>query len=149
MAPKIHQGISSGRTVKARELQYIQRAADAELLDHCRNGRPAYILHSPQMGKSSLITQTAERLHANSHHAVLIDLSQFPLPPREEEWFHNIVRILDDTLDLSTDAMSWWERHPTVPPHTRLTQLMTEVILPEMTTPLVLFIDENFGPALP
>ena len=94
------------------------------------------------MGKSSLIAHTAEQLNANSHHAVLIDLSQFPLPPREEEWFQKIVRILDDSLDLSIDAMSWWESHPTVPPHTRLTQLITEVILPEMTTPLVLFIDE-------
>ena len=43
MASKNHPGISSGRTVKARDLQYIQRPADAELLDHCRNGRPAYI----------------------------------------------------------------------------------------------------------
>ena len=87
MAPKNHQGVSSGRTVKARNLQYIQRPADAELLDHCQNGRPAYILHSPQMGKSSLIAHTAEQLNATTHHAVLIDLSQFPLPPREEEWF--------------------------------------------------------------
>ncbi|MDH3770842.1 MAG: AAA-like domain-containing protein, partial [Nitrospirota bacterium] len=106
------------------------------------NARPAYILHSPQMGKSSLIAHTAEQLNATSHHAVLIDLSQFSLPPREEEWFHNIVRILDDSLDLSTDAMSWWANHPTVAPHTRLTQLMTEVILPEIIAPLVLFIDE-------
>ncbi|MGV7228664.1 MAG: AAA-like domain-containing protein [Nitrospirales bacterium] len=144
MASKNHPGISSGRTVKARDLQYIQRPADAALLDHCRNGRPAYILHSPQMGKSSLIAHTAEQLNAKSHHAVLIDLSQFSLPPREEEWFHNIVRILDDSLDLSTDVMSWWGK-PAVfalPPYIRLTKLITEVILPEITKPLVLFIDE-------
>lgn len=144
MASKKHPGNSSGRTVKARDLQYIQRPADAELLDHCRNGRPAYILHSPQMGKSSLIAHTAEQLNADSHHAVLIDLSQFSLPPREEEWFHTIVRILDDNLDLSTDAMSWWAK-PSVfalPPYIRLTKLITEVILPEISKPLVLFIDE-------
>jgi WD40 repeat protein len=96
------------------------------------------------MGKSSLIAHTAEQLNAKSHHAVLIDLSQFSLPPREEEWFHNIVRILDDSLDLSTDAMSWWGK-PAVfalPPYIRLTKLITEVILPEITKPLVLFIDE-------
>lgn len=144
MAPKNHPGFSSGRTVKARDLQYIQRPADAELLDHCRNGRPAYILHSPQMGKSSLIAHTAGQLNATSHHAVLIDLSQFSIPPREKDWFYNIVRILDDSLDLSTDIMSWWAK-PAVfalPPHLRLTQLMTDVILPEITQPLVLFIDE-------
>ena len=144
MTHKNHPGFSSGRTVKARDLHYIQRPADAELLDHCRNGRPAYILNSPQMGKSSLLAHTAEQLNATSHHAILLDLSQFPLPPREEEWFHNIVRILDDSLDLSTDAMSWW-KNPAVfalPPYKRLTQLFREVILPEIATPLVLFIDE-------
>lgn len=144
MAPKNHPGLSSGRTVKARALQYIRRQADAELLDHCLNGRPAYILHSPHMGKSSLITHTAEQLNASAHHAVIIDLSQFPLPPREQEWFFNIVRILDENLDLTTDVMSWWEK-PSVfalPPHARLIKLISEVILPEMTAPLVLFIDE-------
>ena len=144
MAPKNHPGLSSGRTVKARALQYISRQADAELLDHCQNGRPAYILHSPHMGKSSLITHTAEQLKASTHHAVIIDLSQFPLPPREQEWFYNIVRILDDNLDLTTDVISWWEK-PSVfalPPHARLIKLISEVILPELTSPLVLFIDE-------
>ncbi len=142
MAAKNHQGFSSGRTVKARELQYIQRSADAALLDHCKNGRPAYILHSPHMGKSSLITQTAEQLNAATHHAILIDLSQFPLPPQEEEWFSKIVRILDDNLDLDTDPLNWWEEHQNLLPHTRLTQLLIEIVLPETTKPVVLFIDE-------
>ncbi len=142
MASKNHPEFSSGRTVKARDLQYIQRPADAELLDHCRNGRPAYILHSPQMGKSSLIAHTAQELNATAHHAVLIDLSEFPLPPREEEWFLKIVRILDDNLELSTDPVTWWENQQALPPPVRLTQLITEIILPEITAPLVLFIDE-------
>ena len=144
MAHKNHPGSSSGRTVKARDLQYIKRPADAELLDQCQNGRPTYILHSPQMGKSSLIAHTAELLNANSRHAVLIDLSQFPLPPRKEEWFHTIVRILNDNLELTTDVMSWWGK-PSIfalPPQERLTKLIIEVILPEIDGPLVLFIDE-------
>ena len=144
MANTNNPGSSSGRTVKARKLQYVPRPADAELLDHCQNVRPAYILHSPQMGKSSLITNAAEQLNASSHHAVLIDLSQFPLPPREAEWFHKIVRILDDNLDLTTDVLTWWEKPEVfaIPPHIRLTQLITEVILPELSRPLILFIDE-------
>ena len=73
---------------------------------------------------------------------MLIDLSQFPLPPREDEWFLKIVRILDDHLDLSTDPITWWENQQEVSPPVRLTQLITEVILPELTSPLVLFIDE-------
>ncbi len=142
MASKNHPEFSSGRTVKARDLQYIPRPADAHLLDHCQNARPAYILHSPQMGKSSLIAHTAEQLKDSAHHAVLIDLSQFPLPPREEEWFHKIVRILDDSLDLTTDPVSWWEDQQALSPPVRLTQLLTEIILPELSGSLILFIDE-------
>ena len=143
MTSKGYPGNSSARTVQVRDHQYIQRSADVELLDHCQHGRPAFILHSPQMGKSSLLAHTIERLKA-SHHTTLIDLSQFPHPAREEDWFHQIVRILDSSLDLSTDLMSWWAK-PTVfalPPHRRLMKLFVEVILPEMTKPLVLFIDE-------
>ena len=94
------------------------------------------------MGKSSLIAHTAVQLNDHTHHAVLIDLSQFPLPPREDEWFHKIVRILDDSLDLTTDPIAWWEGQQAIPPPVRLTQLLTEVILPELTSPLILFIDE-------
>lgn len=142
MPPKNHPGFSSGRTVKARDLQYVQRPADEELLEHCRSGRPAYILHSPQMGKSSLIARTAEQLKAESRHAIIIDLSQFPLPPREKEWFYKILLLLDDQLDLSTDASVWWDTHDSIPPHERLTQFIHEVVLPETTNPLVFFIDE-------
>ncbi len=125
-------------------MYYVQRPVDAELLDHCQNARPTYILQSPQMGKTSLIAHTIEQLNPNTHETVLIDLSQFPLSQREEDWFYNIVQILDDQLDLTTDAITWWSK-PSVfalPPYRRLTKLMTDVILPEMNMPIVLFIDE-------
>ncbi len=144
MAPTHHQNSTSNPNNKGRDLYYVQRPADAELLDHCQNARPTYILQSPQMGKTSLIAHTIEQLNANTHQAVRIDLSQFPLSQREEDWFYYIVRILDDQLDLTTDAISWWSK-PSVfalPPYIRLTKLMTDVILPEMTMPIVLFIDE-------
>lgn len=72
---------SSGRTVKARNLQYLSRPADEEILAYCRNSQPAFILTSPHMGKSSIIARTAERLKKEkTYHPVIIDLSQFPLP---------------------------------------------------------------------
>ena len=142
MAHSHRPGFSTGRTVKGRELQYIPRQADVDLLDHCRNGRPAYLLHAPQMGKSSLLAHTAEQLNNETHHAIILDLSQFPLPPREEEWFTTILNILDDHLDLTTDAFNWWDAHQSLPPSARLTQFLTEIALPEISKPLVFFLDE-------
>ncbi len=144
MPPTHNENFSSNSNKKNRGLHYVQRPVDAELLDHCQNARPTYILQSPQMGKTSLIAHTVEQLNPNTHQAVRIDLSQFPLSQREEDWFYNIVRILDDQLDLTTDAITWWSK-PSVfalPPYIRLTKLMTDVILPEMNMPIVLFIDE-------
>ncbi len=144
MSPTHHENFFNTPNNKTRDLYYVQRPVDAELLDHCQNARPTYILQSPQMGKTSLIAHTIEKLNANTHQGVRIDLSQFPLSQREEDWFYNIVRILDDQLDLTTDVITWWSK-PSVfalPPYIRLTKLMTEVILPEMNMPIVLFIDE-------
>ena len=144
MAAHNQKDFPRGSNSNPRDLYYVKRAADAELLDHCLNARPTFILQSPQMGKTSLTTYVINQFNVTTHQAVRIDLSQFPLSQREEDWFYNIVRILDDQLDLSTDAIAWWSK-PSVfalPPYIRLTKLMTEVILPDMTTPIVLFIDE-------
>ena len=43
---------------------YLERRADRDLLEHCRAGDFSYILTSRQMGKSSLMIRTAERLTA-------------------------------------------------------------------------------------
>jgi len=137
-----HPGHSTGRTVKARHLQYLHRPADDGLFVLCRENHSAFILTSPQMGKSSMIAQTADRLVKEQIHPIIIDLSQFPIPPREEDWFDKILMLLEEELDLSTDAVAWWEGHRFVPPPDRLLQVFENVILPETTQPLVLFLDE-------
>ncbi len=142
MAPTNNPGFSSGRTVKAGKLHYIPRQADEELLQLCLSSTPACILHAPQMGKSSLLAKTAERLSERSHQTILIDFSQFPIPPHEEEWFQKILVLLEDGLDLSTDALPWWTTHQSLAPPERLLQFFQEVVLPETQRPLTLFLDE-------
>ena len=57
----------AGGTVQAGGGVYLERHADRELLEHCRAGDFTYILTSRQMGKSSLMIRTAERLAAKAH----------------------------------------------------------------------------------
>ena len=134
---------SSGRTVKARNLQYLSRPADEEILAYCRNSQPAFILTSPHMGKSSIIARTAERLKKEkTYHPVIIDLSQFPLPPRQEEWFQKILFLLENHLDLSEDSIDWLDRHSSLPFPERLTTFLEEVVLAEIHGSLVLLFDE-------
>ena len=52
-----------GGTVQANQKGlYIPRCADQELLNLCRQSKFAYVLTPRQMGKSSLMIRTAERL---------------------------------------------------------------------------------------
>lgn len=50
---------TTGGTVQAGGGIYLSRQADDELLRLCREGQFAYVLTSRQMGKSSLMVQTA------------------------------------------------------------------------------------------
>lgn len=133
---------SNGRTVKARKLQYLPRPADDEVFEYCREGQPAYILTSPQMGKSSILARTAERLKQASCHPIILDLSQFPLPPREEEWFKKIVFHIENSLDLTEDSMEWWDRHDSEPPAERLTTFIEDVLLAELSGSVIFLFDE-------
>ena len=72
-----------GGTVQAGQGIYIERQADAELLALCREGAFAYLLTARQMGKSSLMTETARRLNDEGIRTVLIDLRRrLPGPAR-------------------------------------------------------------------
>ncbi|MEM6353197.1 MAG: hypothetical protein AAF766_20780, partial [Cyanobacteria bacterium P01_D01_bin.14] len=72
MSPSIY---TTGGTVQAGGGIYLSRRADDELLQLCREGQFAYVLTSRQMGKSSLMVQTAERLEEEGITSIIIDLT--------------------------------------------------------------------------
>src|SRR5205823_2391073 len=80
-----------GGTVQAGRGVYIERAADAELLALCREGAFAYVLTARQMGKSSLMTETAARLTAEGIRPVQIDLTLIGTALSAEQWYLGLV----------------------------------------------------------
>ena len=77
-----------GGAVQAYSGLYIERSADRELLDLCRQGVFAYVLTARQMGKSSLMVSTAERLAQDGVRSVIVDL-----PVADD---HQVEMILQD-----------------------------------------------------
>ena len=73
----------AGGTVQAGGGVYLERAADREVLEHCRAGKFTYILTSRQMGKSSLMIRTAERLASEGTLPVIIDLTELGTAGRQ------------------------------------------------------------------
>lgn len=131
-----------GGTVQAGGGFYIKRKADDDLLKYCRASEFAFILSSRQVGKSSLMVRTAQQLDREGIRSVIIDLSSFGVKISAEEWFLGILNEVSNTLNLQTDIFSWWSSRSALGPAQRLTMFFRDVLLKEVSAPVVLFFDE-------
>ena len=113
-----------------------------ELLEHCRAGDFSYILTSRQMGKSSLMIRTAERLVAEGALPVIVDLTEFGAQTSAEQWYKGFLAVLDDQLSLRTSSSTWWAAQPDSAFGHRFTRYLREVALAERSERLVIFVDE-------
>jgi hypothetical protein len=134
---------TTGGTVQAGGGIYLERQADAELLAMCQSGAFAYILTSRQMGKSSLMVQTATRLSQAGLRSAMIDLTELGVQEvTAEQWYLGFLVILEDQLELTTNVVQWWQARPHLGFTQRLTQFFKEVLLAEVAEPVVIFVDE-------
>lgn len=131
-----------GGTVQAGGGQYVERQVDTELLELCRQGTFGFVLTARQMGKSSLMVRTAERLSAEGTRSVIIDLSQLGVQVSPDAWYLGLLTRIEDALDLDTDAFDWWEQHEHIGLTQRLTQFFQHVLETEADERVVIFIDE-------
>ncbi|WP_414588399.1 AAA-like domain-containing protein, partial [Scytonema sp. PCC 10023] len=132
-----------GGTVQANQNGvYIPRKADEELLTLCRERKFAYILTSRQMGKSSLMVRTAEQLAEEGIKTVVIDLTQVGVQVTAEQWYLGLLTIIEGSLMLNTDVVQWWQERSHLGFTQRLTSFFEDVLLKEVASPVVIFVDE-------
>jgi len=131
-----------GGTVQAGSGMYLRRAVDDELLELCRTGSFAYVLTARQMGKSSLMVQTAAALQAGGAATVIIDLSQIGANVSPESWYVGLLTMIESRLALDVDAYDWWVEHESLGPAQRLVHFFRDVVLAEYGQRVVVFIDE-------
>ena len=153
MAEKEGNGMNSGAvnpnlytvggTVQANEGGlYIERQADEELLALCEDSKYAYVLTPRQMGKSSLMIRTAERLIDDGRQAVIVDLTQLGTQLSADEWYSDFLDLVASQLMLATDVKRWWRENGESGLALRLTRFFQEVVLAEVAEPVVVFVDE-------
>lgn len=157
----------SGR--RSKNLIYINRPADHELYDCCLNGTYSYILTSRQMGKSSLVTRTEQRLREQNEGAILtvyIEITSIgtqSVTSTDAFYTTLINKILDrlpsDIVDrinfqflkrkpeaverLRLDFEEWWQMHRAETATARFHRFLEEIILPAIDErELVIFLDE-------
>ncbi len=132
-----------GGTVQASGGIYIPRQADQDLLQLCREGVFAYILTPRQMGKSSLMVETAEQLQQEGIRSVIIDLTQLGVQQvTAEQWYLGLLTLVEDQLMLETDVVRWWQERTHLGFTQRMTQFLKEMLLTEVAERVVIFVDE-------
>jgi WD40 repeat protein len=137
-----HSIYTTGGTVQVGGGIYLARQADAELLAMCQSGAFAYILTSRQMGKSSLMVQTATRLSQVGIRSATVDLSMLGAQATAEQWYLGFLVIIEEQLDLETNVVQWWQERPHLGLTQRMTQFFQEILLAEIEGQMVIFVDE-------
>lgn len=122
---------------------YVQRDADQKLIQLIMAGEFAYVLTASQMGKSSLMTRTAQYLEKEQNcRTARIDLTGIGTTDVSiDQWYRSLLEALSRDLRLSIDSGAWWEEQH-LAPVSRFTNFLGDVVLREIDQRVVVFIDE-------
>jgi serine/threonine protein kinase len=132
-----------GGAVQIKGGTYLPRPADDELLQACQTGEFAYVLACRQIGKSSLMNATDQKLRHSGARTAVIDLSRIGKAENADSWYFSFVDELARRLNLAVDVDAWWQEQPQLlAPTQRFLQFLGDVVLGEIDDAIVIFVDE-------
>lgn len=133
-----------GGSVPLDAPSYIKREADDIFYNYLKNGQYCYVLNSRQMGKSSLWVQTQKRLREDNIDCATIDLSGIGKNLSEDIWYRILFEQLVKRFNLSIrdQYQTWWNERADKSPINRLDEFVEEILLREVSQPIVICFDE-------
>jgi hypothetical protein len=139
----------TGGTLRPDTPSYVARRADTDLHAGLSRGEFCYVLTARQMGKSSLMVRTAQRLRAEGVAVVVLDLTAVGQNLSAEQWYGGLLDILGMQLDLEEALGRCWSEHSHLGPLQRWSTALRQVVLagPFLSRRcasgrLVIFVDE-------
>lgn len=136
---------SVGGPMHAVRAGYVRRPADDLLYKTLFTGQFAHVIAPDRTGKSSLIASTSARLQNNGVKVAIIDLEQIAERDGGADagrWYYSIVYRLLRQLRLKVDLQAWWQDKAILGFRQRLVEFYTEIILPNIDEPVVIFVDQ-------
>src|SRR5258706_9767580 len=106
----------TGGTLRHDAPSYVERQADSHLLEGLKQREFCYVLTARQMGKSSLMLRTANRLRHDGVFVVMLDLTAIGQNLTAEQWYDGLLRSLSPQVGLEKELETFWLANPRLGP---------------------------------
>src|SRR5690349_10640782 len=129
-----------GGTLRPDTPSYVGRPADDELFRALLAGEYCYVLSPRQMGKSSLMIHTSQKLKAHNVKTAIVDIQRIGTN-KVKEWYGSMLSQVRRGLGLKVDPNDWMEQRSNLGYGELFVQFVQDVVLTEIPNPVVIFFD--------
>lgn len=133
-----------GGSIPVEQLCYVERQADTDLYEGLKARECCYVLNARQMGKSSLMARTMQKLKNEGFACTAIDLSQCgKFDVAAHIWYSGVIKWLNSGFQLKVNLKDWLGQHDYLTPVDRLKHFIEDQLLEKVAEKIVIFFDET------
>jgi len=133
-----------GGSLPADAPSYVERQCDRQYYDLLMAGKYCYVFNCRQMGKSSLRVRVMQKLRESGVASATIDPQSIGTKLTQTQWYAGALNSLVREFELKErfDLRKWIKERELLSPIQWFAEFIEELILKELDTPIVIFVEE-------